>query len=73
MERITIIKGLRGGRPTIRGLRITVSDILEMVSNGMSEAQILEAFPQLEREDIAAALSYAAKTFDHPVVVRAAE
>jgi uncharacterized protein (DUF433 family) len=68
MERITIIKGLRGGRPTIRGLRITVSEVLEMLSNGMSEADILEAFPSLEKEDLAAALGYAARMLDHPTV-----
>jgi uncharacterized protein (DUF433 family) len=68
MERITIINGLRGGRPTIRGLRITVSDVLDMLANGMTEADILESFPSLEREDIIAALTYAAKAVDHPVV-----
>jgi uncharacterized protein (DUF433 family) len=68
MDRITIIQGLRGGRPTIRGLRITVSEVLEMLSSGMTDADILEAFPNLEREDISAALAYAAREIDHPIV-----
>jgi uncharacterized protein (DUF433 family) len=68
MERITIIKGLRGGRPTIRGLRITVSEVLEMMGSGMSEADILEAYPSLQKEDLAAALNYAARMVDHPTV-----
>jgi uncharacterized protein (DUF433 family) len=68
MDRITSIKGLRGGRPTIRGLRITVSEVLEMLGNGMSIDQIVEAFPSLQREDISAALAYAARMTDHPIV-----
>ena len=68
MDRITIIPGLRSGRPTVRGLRITVTDVLEMLGSGMSEADILEAFPALEAADIKAVLSYAARAFDHPVV-----
>jgi uncharacterized protein (DUF433 family) len=71
MERITVIKGLRGGRPTIRGLRITVSEVLEMIGSGMTTAEILEAFPSLEAEDIKAALAYASRAVDHPVVTGA--
>ncbi len=68
MDRITILPNVRGGRPTIRGMRITVAEMLEMLGAGMSEADILEAFPYLEADDIKAALAYAAKHFDHPVV-----
>jgi uncharacterized protein (DUF433 family) len=68
MDRITILPNVRGGRPTIRGMRVTVAEVLEMLGAGMSEADILEAFPYLEGEDIKAALAYAAKHFDHPVV-----
>jgi uncharacterized protein (DUF433 family) len=68
MERITILANVRAGRPTIRGMRITVAEVLEMLGSGMSEADILEAFPYLEADDIKAALIYAAKHFDHPVV-----
>lgn len=68
MDRITIIPGLRGGRPTIRGMRVTVAEVLEMLGAGMSDADILEAFPYLEAEDIRAVLTYAARSFDHPIV-----
>ncbi len=57
---ITIEPGKRGGQPTIRGMRITVGDILEMLASGMSEKEIILDFPELTREDIRAALSYAA-------------
>lgn len=60
-SRITIEPGKRGGRPCLRGLRITVYDILEYLASGMSEAQILEDFPDLEREDIRAAMAFAAE------------
>lgn len=59
-QRITLEPGKRGGRPCVRGLRITVYDVLEMLAGGMSEAEILEDFPELESEDIRACLSYAA-------------
>jgi uncharacterized protein (DUF433 family) len=60
-SRITIEPGKRGGRPCLRGLRITVYDILEYLASGMSEDEILHDFPDLEREDIRAALAYAAE------------
>jgi uncharacterized protein (DUF433 family) len=60
MSRITIEAGKRGGRPCIRGLRITVYDVLSMLSTGMSQAEILDDFPNLEPEDIVATLCYAA-------------
>jgi uncharacterized protein (DUF433 family) len=68
MDRITTLPNVRGGRPTIRGMRITVAEVLEMLGAGMTEKDILEAFPYLEADDIKAALIYAAKTFDHPIV-----
>ncbi len=68
MERITILPNVRGGRPTIRGMRVTVAEVLEMLGAGMSEADVLEAFPYFEAADIRAALAYAAKHFDHPIV-----
>jgi uncharacterized protein (DUF433 family) len=58
--RITIEPGKRSGRPCIRGLRITVYDILDYLAGGMSEDEILADFPDLEREDIRAALAFAA-------------
>lgn len=60
MSRITLEPGKRGGRPCIRGLRITVYDVLSMLSNGMSQAEIQEDFPELTQEDILAVLAYAA-------------
>ena len=59
-KRIKVITGKRGGQPTIRGLRITVSDVLSCLAAGMSEDQILADFPDLQRDDIRAALAYAA-------------
>ena len=59
-ERITITPGVRGGKPCIRGTRITVYDILEYLAGGMTEAEILVDFPSLTREDIGAALAFAA-------------
>jgi len=60
-DRITIEAGKRGGKPCIRGLRITVSDILEYLASGMSANQILADFPDLEADDIRAALAFAAE------------
>jgi uncharacterized protein (DUF433 family) len=60
MDRITLEPGKRGGLPCIRGLRISVHDILGMLSNGMSQEEVLDDFPELDREDIMAALAYAA-------------
>lgn len=57
---ITIEAGKRGGKPCIRGMRITVYDILSWLSSGMSTAEIIEEYPELQVEDILAALSYAA-------------
>lgn len=59
-SRITLEPGKRGGRPCIRGLRITVYDILAMLAEGMGESEILEDFPELELADIRASLAYAA-------------
>jgi uncharacterized protein (DUF433 family) len=58
-----------GGRPCIRGMRIRVQDILELYSAGQSSEQILVDFPDLEAEDLQAALAYAARQIDHPVLV----
>ena len=57
---ITVDSGKRGGKPCIRGLRITVYDVLEYLASGMSEDEILADFPDLEREDIRASLAFAA-------------
>ena len=59
-DRITINPERRGGKPCIRDLRITVYDVLEYLASGMSEAQIVEDFPDLTVEDIRACLAFAA-------------
>jgi uncharacterized protein (DUF433 family) len=59
-ERITIEPGKRSGQPCIRGLRITVQDVLEYLAGGMTVAEILDDFPDLQAEDIQACLGYAA-------------
>ena len=59
-DRITVTPGLRGGKPCIKGTRITVYDVLEYLAGGMSEAQILADFPDLTAEDIRACLAFAA-------------
>jgi uncharacterized protein (DUF433 family) len=60
MKRITIEPGKRSGKPCIRGIRMTVYDVLEYLASGMSFEEILEDFPFLQKEDILACLSYAA-------------
>ncbi|MGD2092017.1 MAG: DUF433 domain-containing protein [Candidatus Aminicenantes bacterium] len=60
LDRITINPDVCLGQPTIRGMRITVSLILKLVSNGMSTDEILAAYPELEKEDVVQALKYAA-------------
>lgn len=57
---ITIEPGKRGGKPCIRGLRITVYDVLEYLASGMSEERILSDFPELTSEDVRACLAFAA-------------
>ncbi len=57
---ITLEPGKRGGKPCIRGMRITVYDVLEYLASGMSEQEILNDFPYLTKEDILASLSFAA-------------
>lgn len=60
-NRITIEPGKRSGKPCIRGMRITVYDILEYLASGMSEEEILDDFPELEKDDIKACLAFAAE------------
>lgn len=59
-DRITVESGKRSGKPCVRGLRITVSDVLEYLASGMTEDEILGEFPELERDDIKACLAFAA-------------
>lgn len=59
-QRITLEAGKRGGRPCVRGLRITVYDVLEQLAAGLSHQELLEDFPELTEEDITACLAFAA-------------
>jgi uncharacterized protein (DUF433 family) len=67
-ERITVDPEQCGGRPCIRGMRIRVTDVLDLLANGLTPHQILEELPDLELEDIQACLSFASRRLDHPVV-----
>lgn len=67
-DRITINPRQCGGRPCIRGMRIRVIDILDLLVAGLSFEQILDELPDLEREDIIAAITYAREGIDHPVI-----
>lgn len=67
-KRITIDPDRMHGRPCIRGLRITVSDVLGLLSAGQSREEILIDYPYLESADIDAVLSFAASQADHPVI-----
>jgi uncharacterized protein (DUF433 family) len=60
LDRITVEPGKAGGRPCIRGLRMRVQDVLEMLAAGMTAAEIVEEYPYLEADDVRAALAYAA-------------
>jgi uncharacterized protein (DUF433 family) len=66
--RITVNPNQCGGRPCIRGMRIRVKDILDLLAAGVAEAEILRDYPDLEPDDIRAALEYAATFADHPVL-----
>jgi len=68
LNRITINPKQCGGRPCIRGMRIRVSDVLELLAAGQGESEILGAYPYLESADIAACLRYAARRLDHPTL-----
>jgi len=60
-NRISFEAGKRSGKPTIRGLRITVYDVLAMLAQGMTTEEVLEDFPELEKEDVLACLAFAAE------------
>jgi uncharacterized protein (DUF433 family) len=69
LERITINPNQCGGRPCIRGMRIRVKDVLDMLAAGAKEAEILADFPDLQQEDIRASIAYAARYMDHSVLI----
>ena len=68
LKRITIEEGKCGGKPCIKGKRIRVTDILDLLSSGASYEEILQDYPFLERDDIFAAIEYAARQADHIVL-----
>lgn len=67
-DRITADPDQCGGRPCVRGLRIRVTDVLDLLAAGLAPAQVLEELPDLEIEDIAACLRFASRRLDHPIV-----
>lgn len=68
LYRITINPDQCGGRPCLRGMRIRVTDVLDLLAAGASQNEILSDYPMLEAGDIAASLEYAARQMDHPVL-----
>jgi len=68
LDRITVNPRQCGGRPCIRGMRIRVIDVLDMLAAGMSREDILRDYPDLEPDDITASLQYARRRVDHPVL-----
>jgi uncharacterized protein (DUF433 family) len=71
-NRITLEPGKRGGKPCVRGLRIAVQDVLDWLASGMSHAEILAEYPELEAQDIQAVLAYAANRERHAAWVQIA-
>jgi len=71
IERITINPAQCGGRPCIRGMRIRVKDVLDMLADSATPEEILADFPDLEAADIRASIAYAARYLDHTVLVAA--
>jgi uncharacterized protein (DUF433 family) len=69
LDRITVNPKQCGGRPCIRGMRIRVSDVLDLFAAGLNADEILEELPDLERDDLKASLSYAARKLNHPKLV----
>lgn len=67
-HRITVDPELMGGRPCIRGLRMRVKDVLELLASGATQEEILADYPYLEAADISAVLQFAALQSDHPVL-----
>ena len=68
-ERITVNPLQCGGRPCVRGLRVRVSDVLDLFAAGLNASAILEELPYLEPEDLQACLQYAAREVNHPVLI----
>jgi uncharacterized protein (DUF433 family) len=67
-ERITVDPEQCGGRPCVRGMRIRVIDVLDLLANGLTAEQVIEELPDLELEDVRACLRFASRRLDHPVL-----
>ena len=67
--RITADPGKCGGRPCVRGMRIRVTDVIDLMAHGLSVSEVLEELPDLEREDVLACLKFASSRSGHPVLV----
>jgi uncharacterized protein (DUF433 family) len=67
-DRITVNPEQCGGRPCVRGMRIRVMDVLDLLAAGLSPQQVLEELPDLEPDDISACLRFASRRLDHPIV-----
>ena len=67
-ERITVNRDQCGGRPCVRGMRIRVTDVLDLLAAGLSREGVLEELPDLEPEDITACLRFASRRLNHPIV-----
>lgn len=68
LERITVNPAQCGGRPCVRGMRIRVSDVLDLLAAGLSVPQIIDEMPDLEADDIRACTAYASRRVGHPVL-----
>ncbi len=68
LDRITVDPAVCGGRPCIRGLRIRVKDVLDLLAGGATRDEILEDYPYLDADDITAVLEFAARQNDHPIL-----
>ena len=68
MDRITVDPAQCGGRPCIRGMRIRVTDVLDLLAGGLSQQEILDEMPALEAEDVEACLRFASRRLDHPIL-----
>ena len=67
-DRITVDPAQCGGRPCVRGRRIRVTDVLDLLASGLSAAQVVEELPDLELEDVTACLRFASRRLAHPIV-----
>ena len=68
MDRITVNPDQCGGRPCVRGMRIRVVDVLDLLAAGLSAEQVIEELPDLEPADVTACLRFASQRLDHPVL-----